>query len=61
MWTPHGEQWWWIWVFVTIIEFGWMFWLHQSQNKISIDIKDNPSEVIVVETVGEILSSLEGG
>ena len=60
MWSPQGDEWWWIWVFITIIEFAWMGWLHQSQNKISTDIKENPSEVIVVESFGEVVNQMDG-
>jgi len=51
MWVPEGEEWWLIWVFVTWIEFAWMGWLHNSQKKISTNIKDHPTEVVVVESI----------
>ena len=49
--TPQGEEWWWIWVVITAIEFGWMWWIHNSQKKISTDIKEHPTEVVVVESI----------
>lgn len=49
--SPQGDEWWWIWVVVTGIEFGWMWWLHQSQNRISSDIKEHPTEVVVMESI----------
>ena len=51
MWTPEGDEWWLIWVFVTWIEFAWMGWLHNSQKKISTDIKDHPTGVVVMESI----------
>ena len=48
---PQGDEWWLIWVFVTWIEFAWMAWLHNSQKKITSDIKENPTEVVVMESI----------
>tara|TARA_R110000824_G_scaffold5793_7_gene26658 strand:+ start:7687 stop:7866 length:180 start_codon:yes stop_codon:yes gene_type:complete len=48
---PQDNEWWWIWVVTTVIEFGWMWWIHKSQGRISSDIRANPAEIVVMESI----------
>jgi hypothetical protein len=49
--SPQGDEWWWIWSGVSVIEFAWFWGLHKLQGQISTNIKEHPMEVVVMESI----------